>query len=81
MRFDEAGNLLDLAFAEIGRRPQRVEHHDAGLLDIEIDGAGKPDRLVELRRRRALGGCRARGGAPQHRLDDQRAAGRRARGA
>ena len=45
--FDEAGDLLDLALAEIGRRPQRVEHDDAGLHDVEIDGAGEADRLVE----------------------------------
>ena len=53
------GDLLDLALAEIGRRPQRaLSIDDAGLRDVEIDGAGEPDRLVEPRRRRALGGGR-----------------------
>ena len=53
--FDEPGDLFDLAFAEIGRRPHGAEHHDAGLRDVEIDGARKPDRLVEARLRRAIG--------------------------
>ena len=58
--FDEAGDLLDLALAEIGRGLQRAQHDDAGLPDVEIDGARQADRLVELcgrrcarRRRRA----------------------------
>ena len=75
--FDEARDLLDLALAEISRRPQRPEHDDAGMRDIEIDGAGKPDRLVEFCRRGAIGmrvgACL---GAAQHRLDHERAAGR-----
>ena len=29
--------------------------HDAGLRDVEIDGTGKPDRLVELAPRPAIG--------------------------
>src|SRR5580698_8715416 len=66
MSFDDAGNLFDLAFTEIRRRAQRVERHDAGLLDLEIDGARKPDRFVELGFRRAIG---TRRGAAQHRLD------------
>ncbi len=53
--FDETGDLLDLALAEIGRRMQRAKQHDAGLLDVEIDGAGEPDRLVELGLGRSLG--------------------------
>ena len=76
--FDEAGDLLDLALAEIGRRMQRAEHDDAGLLDGKIDGARQPDRFVELGLGRSLGRIDAARGAPQHRLDDERAAGRRA---
>src|ERR1700758_2531487 len=45
----ETGNLFDLTLAEESCRPQRIEHDDAGLFDIEIDGAGKADRLIELR--------------------------------
>ena len=37
----ERGNLLDLAFAEVGGGPHRVEHHQAGLFDIESNGARK----------------------------------------
>ena len=76
--FDEPGDLLDLALAEIGRRMQRAQQHDTGLLDRQIDGARQPDRLVELGLGRSLGRIDAAGGAPQHRLDDQRASGRRA---
>ena len=49
VRLDDAGNLFDLAFAEIGRGPQLSERHDAGLRDVEIDGAREPDRFVEPR--------------------------------
>ena len=58
-RFDDPGDLLDLAFAEIGRGPHRAEHDDTGLTDVEIDGAGQPDRLIEPRRRRAVAYRRA----------------------
>ena len=54
MAFHQAGDLVDLAFADIGRGPDVVERRDAGLDDVEIDGAREPDRLVEPRRRRAL---------------------------
>src|SRR6516225_5502795 len=74
--FDETGNLFDLALAEKCCRPQSVEHDDAGLFDVEIDGAGKTDRLIELRRRPPLSDIRA--GPAQDRLDHQRAAGARA---
>jgi len=53
---------------------QRAQHDDAGLGDVEIDGAGEARGLVELGRGRAVGGGRVRRGAPQHRLDDERAA-------
>ena len=53
--FNETGDLLDLALAEIGRRMQRAERHDTGLLDRKIDGARQPDRLVELGLGRSLG--------------------------
>ena len=70
--FDQAGDLLDLALADEGRRADVAERHDAGRDHVEIDGAGEPDRLVELgggraqRRRRARGdaaGCPARADA------------------
>ncbi len=77
--FDETGNLLDFAFAEISRRPQCGEHDDAGMRDIEIDGAGKSDRFIELCRGRAIGrrgaSFGASLGAAQHRFDDERAPG------
>jgi hypothetical protein len=76
--FHQPGDFLDLAFAEISRRPHRGEHDDAGLLDLEIDGARKPDRLVEPRRRRAFRSRHTRRRTSQHRFNDQRAAGRRA---
>jgi hypothetical protein len=59
---------------------QRAQHDDAGLGDVEIDGAGKACGLVELGRGRAIGNSRVRRRAPQHRLDDERAADCRARG-
>ena len=57
---------------------QRAQHDDAGLLDFKIDGAGESDRFVKLRRGRSLVRGGAGGGAAQHRLDDERAAGGRA---
>src|SRR5581483_686677 len=45
--FDETGNLFDLTLTEIGCRPQGIECDNAGLFDIEVDGAGKPDRLIQ----------------------------------
>ena len=51
---DEAGDLLDLARADVGRGPDLAERHDAGLHDVEIDGAGEADGLVQARLRRAL---------------------------
>ena len=71
--FDETGNLFDFAFAKKSRRPQRIEHDDAGLFDIEIDGAGKADRLIELCSGPAL--PRERRDPSQDRLDDQCPAG------
>ena len=50
----EAGDLLDLAVADVGRGPDLAERHDAGLHDLEVDGARKPDRLFQPRARRAL---------------------------
>ena len=51
----------------------------AGLNDVEIDGAGQSYGLVKPRSRPAIGRRRARGRPAQHRLDDECAAGRRAR--
>ena len=48
--FHEAGDLLDLALAEIGRGADLAERHDPGFDDVEIDRAREPDRLVEPRR-------------------------------
>ena len=53
-RSDQARDLLDLALAEERRGAQRAEHDDAGLRDVEIDGACEADRLVELFRRRSV---------------------------
>ena len=50
----QAGDLVDLAFADIGRGPDVAERHDAGLDHVEIDGAGEPDRLLKPRGGRAL---------------------------
>jgi hypothetical protein len=75
--FDEPGNLIDLPFAEIGRRPQCTEHDDAGLLDGEINGARQTDRLVEPRRGRTLTRTSIRRGAAQDRFDDERPPGGR----
>src|SRR3569833_2262103 len=49
----EAGDLVDLALADIGRRANLVER-DQPLLDhVEIDRACEPRRLLEPRLRRA----------------------------
>ncbi len=71
--FDQPGDFFDLALAEKGRRPQRIEHDDSGLFDVEVDGAGKADRLIELCRRFTL--ARNRRASPQDWLEDQRPAG------
>ena len=78
MCFDDAGDLLDFAFAEIRRRPDSGEHDDAGIFDMKIDGAGEPDRFIEPCRRAAIGGTGARHLPSQRRLDDKRPARRRA---
>ena len=70
---DETGNLFDLTLAEESCRPQRIEHDDAGLFDIEIDGAGKADRLIELCSGPAF--ARKHRDPAQDRLDDQCPAG------
>ena len=46
---DLARDLFDLAPAEIGCRPDCAEMHFEGTSDIEIDGAGQPDRLFQAR--------------------------------
>jgi len=71
--FDETRNLFDFALAEKGCRPQRIEHDDAGLFDIEIDGASKADGLIEFCRGRSF--ARNRRGSAQDRLNDQGPAG------
>ena len=84
--FDEAGDLVDLAGAHVGRGPNLADRHDPGLHDVEIDGAGKPDGLLQARGRGALVLRRAcsdlpRRDAPLVGTDDDRAAAARARGA
>ncbi len=76
--FHEAGDLVDLAGAHVGRGPDLVDRHDAGLHDVEIDGAGEPDRLLEPRRRvRARSAGRARrSGAPARAADTGRSRSR-----
>src|SRR5262249_35637203 len=46
-RLGDAGNLIDLAFAEIGRGADFGDRHQPGLDDIESDGAREADRLFE----------------------------------
>ena len=72
--FDQAGNLFDLALAKIGGWPQRIEHDDAGLLDLEVDGARKADRFIELCRWRPRAG---HAGPAQDRLNHKGTAGDR----
>ncbi len=80
VRFDEPGNLLDLALADIGRGPDLVERDDAGLDHVEIDGEREPGRLLEPRLRRANRAARAGFGLVlQVRSDHQRTAGGLAR--
>src|SRR5262249_31670451 len=52
---DEAGDLLDLALADIGRGPNVADRHDARRHHRKIDGAGEPDRLIKLGLGRAHG--------------------------
>ena len=53
-RLDQAGDLVGLALADEGRRPDLVQRDDAGIDDIEVDGAREPGDLVEPRLRRTL---------------------------
>ena len=46
---DETDDLLDLALAEIGRRPDLADRRDQGLGDGQIDGARQTGGLVEPR--------------------------------
>src|SRR5437660_4244066 len=80
--FDDPGDLLDLAFAEVGGGPDFGERRDPRFDDIEIDRAGEADRLFQPRRRgtgrlrdAGLGRSRA---AAQPRLYHHGAAGSRA---
>src|SRR5262249_39724363 len=52
---DYAGELVGLALAEIGRRPDVVERREARLDHLEIDRACEPDGFLKPRLRRALG--------------------------
>ena len=73
----EPGDLLDLALAEIGRRPQRRRATTTiALDDVEVDRGGKPDRLVEAR----LGGARVGGAARSAGPPRRTACGARDRG-
>ena len=80
LAFHEPGELLDLAFAEIGRGPDFAERRNARLDDVEIDRARKTDRLVKPRFRGSFVRVRARRNTtqrptPQIRPDDHRTAG------
>src|SRR5262245_24970045 len=66
------GNLLDLALAQVGRRPDLVERHQAGLDHVEIDGPGQTHRLLQARLGRAHA-LLARGRDPTKRRDHDRA--------
>ena len=44
---DQAEDLLDLALAEIGRRPDLADRRDQRIGDAEVDGARQPHRLLE----------------------------------
>ncbi len=55
---DETRELLDLASAEQSGRPWVRNGHEPARLDVEIDGGGETDRLIEARLRRSLGSRR-----------------------
>jgi hypothetical protein len=46
---DESCDLLDLALAEIGRRPDLAQRRNDGVLHIEVDRTSKSARLIETR--------------------------------
>ena len=76
--FDQPGDLVDLAFADIRRRPNVGERHQPRLDDVEIDGAREADGLFEARLGRARICVAPRAArSSQIRLDDDRAAGLR----
>ncbi len=52
-------DLLDLALAEIGRGPDRVQGHPFGRDDVEIDRPRKATGFLETRLRRSPGAVRA----------------------
>ena len=83
MAFDQPGNLVDLAGADIGRRPHVVERDQSLLHDIEVDGARQSGGFFEASLGRARLRLRAAGLAPhlalEPRLDHDGAAGLRAR--
>src|SRR6185437_5299281 len=49
----QTGDLVDLALADIGRGTNVAQRDKPLLHDIQIDGAGKTDRLLKTRLRRA----------------------------
>ena len=76
--FHKASDLVDLAGAHVGRGPDLADRHNAGLHDVEIDGAGEPDRLLQARiRRDARSAVRVqRSGAPERAADRDRSRSR-----
>ena len=68
------GDRFDLALADKGRRPDRVQRNAFGAHDLEIDGARQADRLFAPR----LGTAQRVVRFPREHLgtDDQRARGR-----
>ena len=61
--FDQPGELVDLAGADIGRRPHLVERDQALLDHIEVDGARETGGFLEA----SLGRARLRESARQRR--------------
>src|SRR3974390_3103555 len=51
--FDHSGDLVDLAFADIGGGPDFIERDQPGFDDCQVNCAGKANRLFKARLRRA----------------------------
>ncbi len=80
--FHQSGDLVDLAFADIGCRPDVAERDESRFHDCEIDRARKTDGLLEPRLGRARCSLARRISARRcldPRFDDDRTAGLAAR--
>src|SRR5262249_4028448 len=82
--FCQSGNLVDLAFADVGRGPNLAEGYEPHLDHIQVDGAGETDGFVKARfwRPHVDSGTRPAftGWNLEPRLDDDRPASLDARG-